>query len=71
MSRRKPAKPYWEMTTEELREATKRFDEEFVADEAKPMSSHLRRRWQRCRAKSPGTGHVTGEASIAEGDNEL
>jgi hypothetical protein len=35
MSRKKAAKPYWEMTTEELREATKEFDEEFVADKAR------------------------------------
>ena len=32
MSRKVPAKPYWEMTTKELREATQEFDEEFVAD---------------------------------------
>jgi hypothetical protein len=32
MGRKKLAKHYWEMTTDELREATKEFDEEFVAD---------------------------------------
>jgi len=32
MKTKKFMKPYWEMTTAELREATKQFDEEFVGD---------------------------------------
>ena len=34
MSRKAARKPYWQMTTDELREATQQFDEEFVADKA-------------------------------------
>src|SRR5947209_8466859 len=53
MSHKKAAKPYWEMTTEELRDATKEFDEEFVADKATPLTPQLRARWERARAKPP------------------
>src|SRR5947209_13245870 len=47
---RKKEKPYWEMTTEELAEATKEFDEEFVADKAKPLTPEMRARWERAKA---------------------
>jgi hypothetical protein len=30
MSRKKTSKPYWDMSTEELEEATKEFDAEFA-----------------------------------------
>ena len=53
MSRKKPAKPYLEMTTEELHKATEEFDKEFVADRAQPLSPQMRRRWERAKAKSP------------------
>jgi hypothetical protein len=43
MSRKKPVKPYWEMTTEELREGTKEFDEEFAADKAGPLTPGRKR----------------------------
>ena len=32
MTPKRNAKPYWEMSTQELAEATKEFDVEFVAD---------------------------------------
>ena len=51
MSRKKPSKPYWEMTTKELREATAEFDEEFVADKGRPMTPEMQRRWERAKAK--------------------
>ena len=38
MKSKKRSKPYWEMTTAELREATKEFDEEFVGYRARPLS---------------------------------
>jgi hypothetical protein len=38
MKSKKASKPYWEMTTEELREATKQFDEEFVGDKGRPLT---------------------------------
>ena len=51
MTRKASAKPYWEMTTEELRKATKEFDEEFVADKGKPLNREMRARWERAKAK--------------------
>lgn len=60
MSRKKPVKPYWEMTTEELGEATKEFDEEFVADKAGPLTPPLQAQWERAKAKGPcGAGEQT------------
>lgn len=35
----KRSKEYWEMTTAELREATKEFDEDFVFEKSKPLSA--------------------------------
>jgi hypothetical protein len=64
MSRKKPDKPYWEMTTEELQEATKEFDEEFVADRARPLTPQMRRRWERAKAKSPRSKNGAREATI-------
>ena len=52
MSRKPAVKPYWQMTTEELGEATKEFNEEFVADQAKPLTPALQARWARAKAKS-------------------
>jgi uncharacterized DUF497 family protein len=50
---RKPAnKAYWDMNTEELRQATKEFDEEYVADNAKPLTAAMQTRLQRAQAKS-------------------
>jgi hypothetical protein len=52
MSRTKRVKPYWEMTTAELREATKQFDVEFVADQARPLTRRMCRRWKQIKAKA-------------------
>ncbi|HYV39479.1 MAG TPA: hypothetical protein VE988_27565 [Gemmataceae bacterium] len=60
MSQKKNAKPYWEMTTAELREATKEFEEEKVFDHAKPMTAEMKARWERAKAK--GTAHTNGRA---------
>ena len=46
-----PAKPYWEMNTAELREATKEFDEEFVGDTFRPATAAERARCQRARKR--------------------
>jgi len=53
MSRKKNAKPYWEMTTEELREATKQFDEEFVAEKGRPLTPEEQALWEEVKAKPP------------------
>src|SRR5262249_53170134 len=65
MSRKKPVKPYWEMTTEELREATKEFDEEFVADKARPLTPQMQARWERARARPSRTEDGPGAQTIA------
>ena len=65
MSRKKPAKAYWEMTTEELREATKEFDEEFVADRAKPLTPQMQARWERARTKPPRGEDGSSQQTIA------
>jgi len=44
-------KPYWEMTTRELAEATKEFDEELVIDKCKPLSPEMRERWEHAKRK--------------------
>jgi len=64
MKRKKPAKPYWEMTTAELRQATKEYDKEFggmktVPVPPKELAKHrrfmkkLRRTWE--LAREPGS----------------
>jgi hypothetical protein len=58
-------KPYWQMTTEELRDATKEFDEEFVADKAKPLTPALQRRWDRAKAKRSRAQDGPAQETIA------
>jgi len=65
MTRKNAAKPHWEMTTKELREATKEFDEEFVADKAKPLTSQMHARWKRAKAKLPRTENGADHQTIA------
>lgn len=43
----KPSKPYWEMTTEELREATKEFDGPIDESQWRPMTKSERTRFER------------------------
>lgn len=65
MKSKRPSKPYWEMTTEELQEATKQFDEEFVGDKARPLSPEMRARWERAKAKGEPPANGKAEAHIA------
>jgi hypothetical protein len=44
-------KPYWEMTTAELREATKEFDQEFIGDTFRPATPTERARFERARKR--------------------
>jgi hypothetical protein len=62
---KKPSKPYWEMTTAELREATKEFDEEFVGDKARPLSPEMKARWERAKAKGERPQNGKPEQTIA------
>jgi hypothetical protein len=65
MSRKQRSKPYWEMTSEELAEATKAFDREFVADKARPLSPEMRRRWEKAKAKRDVAANGAGQETIA------
>ena len=65
MKNKKPAKPYWEMTTAELREATKEFDEEFVGDKARPLSPEMKARWEQAKAKGEAPKNGQLEQTIA------
>ncbi len=51
MTARRHAKPYWEMTADELNKATREFDAEFVAEQAKRLTPEMRARWARAKAK--------------------
>lgn len=53
MTKKSLEKPYWEMNTEELREATKEFDEEFVMDKFTPLTPEMRARWEKAKRKAP------------------
>jgi hypothetical protein len=49
-----PKKKYWEMNCEELEEATKQFDQEFIEDQAKPLTPAQQAQENRARLKQPG-----------------
>ena len=55
-------KPYWEMTTDELREATKEFDQEFVPTQ--PLTERDRDLLKRARAKA-------GRPKVGEGAQKV
>jgi len=44
-------KPYQEMNTEELAEATAEFDKEFVADTFGPLTPEMRAQWEAAKRK--------------------
>ena len=45
------SKPYWEMNTAELREATKEFDKEFVGDTFRSATPKEQARFERARKR--------------------
>lgn len=68
---KKSNKKFWEMNKAELAEATKEFDREFIADEARPMSSKERAQERRARKRGRprvGSGarkiHITLERGL-------
>jgi len=46
-------KKYWEMTSQELAEATKHFDEPMVVEQSRPLTSAERQQWRKAKRK-PG-----------------
>ena len=65
MTRKRSPKPYWEMTTAELREATKQFDEEFVAEKSRPLTSEEQALWEQAKVKAPRAEDGETERTIA------
>lgn len=65
MRRKSKSKPYSEMNLEELREATKQFDEEFVADKARPLTPKERAKWERIQAKLLADKDRKGQEFVA------
>ena len=65
MTRKRSAKDYWEMTPEELREATKEFDEDFVFERAKPLTPEMKARSERAKNKSEPTTNGKTKQTIA------
>lgn len=65
MRNKKPSKPYWEMTTAELREATKQFDEEFIGDKGRPLTPEEQALWEQVKAKGTSAENGTTDAHIA------
>lgn len=56
---KKQRKPYWEMTTEELAEATREFDKPIPAHRLKPLSKAERLRFERAKnAGGPGVHRI-------------
>lgn len=53
MARKKTKKQYWEMTTAELRDATKQFDEEFKADKSRPLNCEEKKTWKKIKSRPP------------------
>lgn len=62
---RKKAKPYWEMTTAELKEATQKFDKEFVEDEFRALTPQERAQWQQIRKDLVAGSERNGSQVIA------
>jgi hypothetical protein len=58
-------KPYWEMTSVELGRATKEFGEEFVADQAKPLTPRMQERWEKAKARRGHNLPNRGDQTIA------
>jgi hypothetical protein len=65
MKTKNPSKPYWEMTTAELREATKQFDEEFVADKGRPLTPEEQDLWEQVKGKGTSAANGKAEQTIA------
>jgi hypothetical protein len=56
----KKRKPYQEMNADELAEATKKYDKEFVADEARPLKPAERKLFEAMRKRGAGTPFKQG-----------
>jgi len=64
MKQKKREKPFWEMTTAELGEATGQFDEEFVAEKSRPLTRQEQALWEEVKAKGSATANGRAAATI-------
>jgi len=64
-------KPYWEMTRDELAEATKEFDAPLTIDKSRPLNRAERKQWERLKKKlgrpKVGAGFKRISVSIERG----
>jgi hypothetical protein len=60
MKKKNKAKPYWEMNTVELANATREFDRELVINECARLSAEMRARWEKARRKSAKSDNGRG-----------
>ncbi len=65
MKQKRQSKPSWEMTTEELEEAAKGFDEEFVFEKSRPLTPEEKALWDVVKAKGDPSKNGKAEAHIA------
>ena len=65
MKNKHPKKPYWEMNTQELAEATAEFDEEFVIDKCGPLTPEMRAQWEAAKRKPAGPKEGPGVQLIS------
>jgi hypothetical protein len=62
---KKKSKPSWEMTIEELEEAAKPFDEEFVFEKTRRLTPDERALWEQVKAMDEPSQNGKPEQTIA------
>lgn len=67
----KKQKPYWEMNSTELAEATKEFDREFVGATFRPMTKSEREEYQRIIRRRSKPGKTAETVAISVEKNRL
>jgi hypothetical protein len=63
-------KPYWEMNGKELAEATKEFDQEFIADKARPLNAADKALFLRAEKKAAAAGK-SGRPKVGKGAERI
>jgi hypothetical protein len=73
-NRKKPKrsrKPYWEMTTAELRKATKEFDREFIGETFRPVTPQELARFERARKRGRSRNGLGAKTISVTVENRL
>lgn len=63
---KKPVKPYMEMNAEELAEATKQFDDPFVADSFRPLTKKQQEMFKQARKAGRPVVGLGGQGDCPE-----